>query len=357
MKKAVALVALLAVAIVGYVAAGPHLTLHQIKRAIKEQDSEKLAQNIDFPILRQNVKEQLNVIIMKQTFSQMGENPFAALALDFVSKLIDGMVDSFVTPPGLANLMEGKKPQQEATTEGSEAIPAQSIDEKRELFKDARYTYDSTSKFSVWVTVNEGEKITGEKIRFVLTRDGLKWKLSNIVIPIKNYGDIYHDDCEVSSQEKQELKNDLDADAARGGVAGTHPEPQLYQVTGSVLGLTNDVITVKKYNYEIWEVGQNKGTKVNGRLTIGSRVTIKYQLLATCIGLKRAQMDTPSSRPRSYQVTGPLVKLNDEVITVAKGNEQWEMRRNRETKIIGQLVIGSRVTILYKMSAMSIDVK
>src|SRR4030095_1255004 len=79
-------------------------------------------------------------------------------------------------------------------------------------------------------------------------------------------------------------------------VADTHPESRLYQVTGSVWGMTNDVITVKKDNYnEKWEVGQNKETKVNGRLTIGSRVTIRYKLLATSIDLKGARMDTPSS--------------------------------------------------------------
>lgn len=180
MKKAIALIALLAVAIVGYVAAGPYITLHQIKSAVQQQNSEKLSENIDFPTLRQNLKEQLNAVIMKETVSQMKDNPVAALALGFASKLVDGMVDSFVSPSGLANLMEGKKPQQKAPTETSESTPSQSTDEKREPFKDARYTYDSTSKFSVWVKANEGEET-----RFVLTRDGLKWKLSNNVIPIK----------------------------------------------------------------------------------------------------------------------------------------------------------------------------
>jgi len=177
-------------------------------------------------------------------------------------------------------------------------------------------------------------------------------------VTIRYSGDKYYSDRKVSPQEKQALKNVLDAYAALRGVADTHPEPRLYQVTGSVLGLTNDVITVKKDIYnEKWEVGQNKETTVNGRLTIGSRVTILYKLLATSIDLKSARMDTPSSGPRSYQVTGPLVKLNDDFITVAKDNEQWEMRRNSETKINGQFAIGSRVSVAYKMSAMSIDVK
>ncbi|MGN6719683.1 MAG: hypothetical protein ACTHLX_20110, partial [Candidatus Binatia bacterium] len=169
--------------------------------------------------------------------------------------------------------------------------------------------------------------------------------------------DKYHDDRKVSSQEKQALKNVLDAYAALGGVAGSHPEPKLYQVTGSVLGLANDVITIKKdYYNETWKLGENKETKVNGQLAIGSRVTILYRLLATSIDdLKSVRIDTPNSG--SYRVAGPLVKLNDDVITVAKGNEQWEMRRNGETKVNGQLAIGSRVVVEYKLSATSIDVR
>lgn len=61
--------------------------------------------------------------------------------------------------------------------------------------------------------------------------------------------------------------------------------------------------------------------------------------------------------PKSYQVTGPILALTDAVITVQKGDEKWEIARSAATKVEGKLAIGSRVTIHYKMSADSLEVK
>ena len=61
--------------------------------------------------------------------------------------------------------------------------------------------------------------------------------------------------------------------------------------------------------------------------------------------------------PKDYQVTGPVLDVNDEVITVQKGSDKWEIGRNKDTKINGDLKKGSKVTIQYKMNATSVDVK
>jgi hypothetical protein len=61
--------------------------------------------------------------------------------------------------------------------------------------------------------------------------------------------------------------------------------------------------------------------------------------------------------PKDYQVTGPVTDLTDDVITVEKGKEKWEISRNRDTKVDGDLKKGSRVTVHYKMTATSVDVK
>ncbi|MBT5420253.1 MAG: DUF2939 domain-containing protein [Candidatus Cloacimonetes bacterium] len=177
MKKSHWIIVLLLIAGIGYVAASPLITINQIKSGIEEQDSEQLSENIDFPVLRQNMKEQFNAVMMKEAASELEDNPFGALAIGFASKLVDGMVDSFVTPSGLANLMEGKKPSKHSSGSSSDASTTKS--EKRELFKNARYSYDSTSKFSVWVPNDDGEEI-----RFVIRRNGIEWKLANIVIPM-----------------------------------------------------------------------------------------------------------------------------------------------------------------------------
>ena len=61
--------------------------------------------------------------------------------------------------------------------------------------------------------------------------------------------------------------------------------------------------------------------------------------------------------PRDYQVTGPVLDVNGDVITVEKGKEKWEIARTKDTKVTGDLKKGSRVTIQYKMTASSVEVK
>jgi hypothetical protein len=61
--------------------------------------------------------------------------------------------------------------------------------------------------------------------------------------------------------------------------------------------------------------------------------------------------------PKDYQVTGPVLDVTDDVITVEKGKEKWEIGRDKNTKVSGELKKGSRVTVHYKMTATSVEVK
>ncbi|MEN6466046.1 MAG: hypothetical protein ABFD62_12755 [Syntrophaceae bacterium] len=60
---------------------------------------------------------------------------------------------------------------------------------------------------------------------------------------------------------------------------------------------------------------------------------------------------------RTYQVTGPVLEVKDNSVTVQKGKEKWEIARDKDTKVKGDLKVGSKVTIEYRMTAASIDVK
>lgn len=64
-----------------------------------------------------------------------------------------------------------------------------------------------------------------------------------------------------------------------------------------------------------------------------------------------------AAEPKDYQVTGPVLDVTDSVITVEKGKEKWEIGRDKDTKIKGDLKKGSRVTVHYKMSATTVEVK
>lgn len=59
----------------------------------------------------------------------------------------------------------------------------------------------------------------------------------------------------------------------------------------------------------------------------------------------------------SYQVTGPIVEVNDTMITVMKGKEKFEVARDSSTKVTGDLKVGEKVTIKYTMTAKEIEVK
>ena len=60
---------------------------------------------------------------------------------------------------------------------------------------------------------------------------------------------------------------------------------------------------------------------------------------------------------KSYQVTGPVLEVTNDSVTVQKGKEKWEIARDKDTKVEGDLKVGSKVTIHYTMKATSVEVK
>jgi len=64
-----------------------------------------------------------------------------------------------------------------------------------------------------------------------------------------------------------------------------------------------------------------------------------------------------AAQPKTYQVTGPVLELTNDMIVVKKGNDRWEIARDASTKVTGDLKVGATVTIQYRMTAAAIDVK
>ena len=61
--------------------------------------------------------------------------------------------------------------------------------------------------------------------------------------------------------------------------------------------------------------------------------------------------------PKTYQVTGPVIEVTDQMIVVQKGDEKWEIARDEATKAIGVVKVGDKVTIHYRMTATRIESK
>jgi hypothetical protein len=61
--------------------------------------------------------------------------------------------------------------------------------------------------------------------------------------------------------------------------------------------------------------------------------------------------------PTQYQVTGPVLEVTNDLIVVQKDTEKWAIARTKDTKVTGELKVGSKVTVFYTMTAAKIDVK
>jgi hypothetical protein len=60
---------------------------------------------------------------------------------------------------------------------------------------------------------------------------------------------------------------------------------------------------------------------------------------------------------KTYQVTGPVLEVTDTMVAVQKGKDRWEINRDANTKVTGDLKVGDKVTVTYTMSATDVEVK
>jgi cytochrome c1 len=68
-------------------------------------------------------------------------------------------------------------------------------------------------------------------------------------------------------------------------------------------------------------------------------------------------LGTARAADKTYQATGPVLEVSDTTIVIQKGKEKWEIARTKDTKVTGDLKVGSKVTIQYTMTAVSVEAK
>jgi hypothetical protein len=77
-------------------------------------------------------------------------------------------------------------------------------------------------------------------------------------------------------------------------------------------------------------------------------------LVAASLGLSSIAF---AAGGKTYQVTGPVLEVTDTMIAVQKGKDRWEINRDANTKVTGDLKVGEKVKVTYTMSATDIEVK
>ena len=181
MKKSLIGIAVIVFLFIGYLIISPYLTLHNIKSAVKSNDSYAISEYMDFPSIRRNLKEQLNMIVAKEMSDneEMKDNPFAVFGAAIAESLIDGVINAYVTPAGMARVISGKKIDIDIESEKRINKEAVNNASDKTPLSGASMEYKSFNKFVINIKDEEG----GE-VQFVLRRRWLGWKLTEIILPI-----------------------------------------------------------------------------------------------------------------------------------------------------------------------------
>ncbi len=79
--------------------------------------------------------------------------------------------------------------------------------------------------------------------------------------------------------------------------------------------------------------------------------------LALALALAAFAAPGLAKETKTYQVTGPILEVGDGTITVQKGKEKWEIALPSDAKVTGELKKGEKVTVEYRMTATSAEVK
>lgn len=167
--------ALAAVAVTGWFYYTPYLAVHGMQEAAQERNATKLASYIDFPVVKESLKAELN----GRMLHKLQGSPFAAVGVVFAGALVNAMVDAIVSPQGLAMMMRGEKPLPAATAEATDSSTQKQADEAGKV--ETKMGYDGISQFTV--KVYQGDK-PDQAINLVLQRHNLvSWQLTEIRMP------------------------------------------------------------------------------------------------------------------------------------------------------------------------------
>lgn len=151
--------------------ASPYVAARGFLAAAKQGDEEKLRGSVDFPAVRADLKPQLSAAVATRMEHDpaMRGNPLAGLGKILMPSILDRMIDSVVTPEGIAALVRAGK----VGHAKPESAPSQRV--------DYDFRYIALNRFDV--TVRRRDAV-GDPVHFVFERHGLfTWRLIRIALP------------------------------------------------------------------------------------------------------------------------------------------------------------------------------
>ncbi|HWD28830.1 MAG TPA: DUF2939 domain-containing protein [Rhizomicrobium sp.] len=156
---------------VGYLAS-PYYAFYKLEQAAKAHDRDALEDDVDFPALRDDFKAQINAALLAKTGTDP-HNPLVQLGLLIVPAILDRLIDSYVTPDGVATML----------TDARAPMPGNRRDPEPHGHVRFDQGYDGLGRFKVTATE---DRHPDKPLTFVLARRGLfGWKLVRIELPLQ----------------------------------------------------------------------------------------------------------------------------------------------------------------------------
>jgi hypothetical protein len=107
----VTLIVIVVIAALGFAYASPYLALNNLKRAADARDTQTVNQYVDYPALRESLKQQVAGLLTRRLDAHSNGNPLAAIGAMIGVALIGPLVDAYATPDGVAALLNGMPPR------------------------------------------------------------------------------------------------------------------------------------------------------------------------------------------------------------------------------------------------------
>jgi hypothetical protein len=105
------LIVIVLIAALGFGYASPYMALNNLKRAADARDAQTVNQYVDFPALRESLKQQVTGLLSRRLDAHGSGNPLAAIGAMIGVALIGPLVDAYATPDGVAALLNGIPPR------------------------------------------------------------------------------------------------------------------------------------------------------------------------------------------------------------------------------------------------------
>ena len=243
-----------------YLYVSPYLVLNNIKNAAEQGDADKLSGYIDFPSVKQSMKDQVKTAMVKELASSKEQDGFEALGTMLGAVMIDPLIDGLVTPDGVALMLQGQKLDFDLNNDTPEDKPKSKNEDI-----DYKAGYLSFNRFKVQVI---GADDPNESIDVIMHRDWLSWKVTSINFSL----DSKDKKIEESYVADSDWANEENASEAYDDVFQDLGEQQDTDTTSDVSESAYDSLSDDNYNNG---TGAN-AVEITGPLTPAQAAHIDY---------------------------------------------------------------------------------